>query len=104
MNYTINENIHNRAQTQLRILLENTDEINDRDIATLELLSDSLNTFYQAQDILNEQGLIITNMQNNIISHPAMKIKNAAQIIIFKILTQFGVNLMDIKKLEKDIP
>lgn len=104
MNYTIKNTIHNEAQDQMKNIINSLPELEEKDIVTLDLLSDALDTFYKAIDGINQSGLVITNQQGNTVASPYVKIKNDAQIVIFKITKQYGCNLMDRKKLEKDIP
>lgn len=104
MNYKVNNKLHSNAIDQMKGIIKSLPELEEKDIVTLDLLADALDTFYKAIDGLAITGLVITNSQNNLVASPYIKIKNDAQIIIFKISKQYGLNLMDRKKLERDIP
>lgn len=103
MNYTIKQTIHPEAFKQMEAFIKALPELEEKDLVSLDLLSDSLDTFNNAMDGIKQTGLVITNKQGNVVTNPYVKIKNDAQTIIFKITKQYGCNLMDRKKLEGNV-
>lgn len=103
MNYKINNNWHIEAKKQIESILLTLPDLQESDRLSLDLLGDSLSTFHNAIEGLEETGLVITNQQGNLVSSPYVKIKNDAQTTAFKIMKQFGLNPMDNKKLKSGV-
>ena len=103
MNYTINNTIHEEAFKQMEAIIDALPELGEKDKVTLDLLSNALDTFNKAIDGLQTTRLVKKNKQGNLVESPFIKIKNDGQSIIWKITKQYGLNLMDRRKLEKDI-
>lgn len=67
----------------------------------LIILAENLETFYNASDIVKEEGITVTGSRG-LMEHPAQKIKDSVQIRIEKSISEFGLSPKSARHLESD--
>lgn len=81
--------------------LEESDAIENVDVCALDMLARNYSMFINASKQIEKEGATITNVQGNIVKHPAVTIARDAQIQAVKLLQEFGLTAKSRTKLPK---
>lgn len=81
--------------------LELRGKLNDSWDITLKILADNLQTYYEAAEIVAEEGLVITGGRGAM-CHPAEKVRETLQIRIEKAVQELGISPKSLKYIEKE--
>lgn len=125
LNFKIPETYHPVAKeymNQIMKLLHSKNIVQREDFAAVILLGDLFNTYCQARDLLNRDGIILEEKESIIDPvlpglepailtkikgqkvHPALKVATDAQNQITKLLIEFNLTPRSRKKIELDLP
>lgn len=105
MKYKINKNNDKETINYMKKVIDYLSvdsEINDEWIGSLQLLEDSFNTFILCSKKLENEGLFINDRFGSLISHPAIKVKNDANIQVQKLMIEFGLTKKSQLKLSEN--
>lgn len=81
--------------------LEESGVVENVDVAALDMLARNYSMFINASKQVEKEGATITNVQGNIVKHPAVTIAKDAQIQAVKIMQEFGLTAKSRTKLPK---
>lgn len=102
-NIELPDNLTDKAQRYVINLIDELD--NQRKISTLDagqfyILAESYNTYLLAVDIMDAEGLIVSNSAGVPIPHPALKIAKENKTTCLRICDSMGFSLRSRKSLE----
>ena len=81
--------------------LEESGVLENVDTAALDMLARNYSMFIAASKQIEREGATITNVQGNIVKHPAVTIAKDAQVQAVKIMQEFGLTAKARTKLPK---
>lgn len=93
-NYKVPADICKEAKTYMQdvlLRLEDSSILENVDTAALDMLARNYSMFIAASKQIEQEGATITNVQGNIVKHPAVTIAKDAQIQAVKIMQEFGL-------------
>lgn len=93
-NYKIPSDICKEAKDYMKDVLQRLDEsgvLENVDTAALDMLARNYSMFIAASKQIEREGATITNVQGNIVKHPAVTIAKDAQVQAVKIMQEFGL-------------
>ncbi len=79
--------------------LKKSDKLNAIDEGAAHLLASSYDQYIKANQLINEQGLVVPGAKNSIIPHPAVRIAKDAKSMCINIMTAMGLTLKSRTKL-----
>lgn len=112
-NYKIPSDICKEAKDYMKDVLQRLEEsgvLENVDTAALDMLARNYSMFIAASKQIEREGATITNIQGNIVKHPAVTIAKDAQVQAVKIMQEFGLTakartkLPKLEKKEEDSP
>lgn len=112
-NYKIPSDICKEAKDYMKDVLQRLEEsgvLENVDTAALDMLARNYSMFIAASKQIEREGATITNVQGNIVKHPAVTIAKDAQVQAVKIMQEFGLTakartkLPKLEKKEEDSP
>lgn len=93
-NYKVPADICKEAKAYMQdvlLRLEDSSILENVDTAALDMLARNYSMFIAASKQIEQEGATITNVQGNIVKHPAVTIAKDAQIQAVKIMQEFGL-------------
>ena len=93
-NYKIPSDICKEAKDYMNDVLQRLEEsgvLENVDTAALDMLARNYSMFIAASKQIEREGATITNVQGNIVKHPAVTIAKDAQVQAVKIMQEFGL-------------
>ena len=93
-NYKIPSDICKEANYYMKdvlLRLEESGVLENVDTAALDMLARNYSMFIAASKQIEREGATITNVQGNIVKHPAVTIAKDAQVQAVKIMQEFGL-------------
>lgn len=93
-NYKIPSDICKEAKDYMKNVLQRLEEsgvLENVDTAALDMLARNYSMFIAASKQIEREGATITNVQGNIVKHPAVTIAKDAQVQAVKIMQEFGL-------------
>lgn len=106
INYKIPKGLEPEAERFSKIIVAhidaNQDNFNEVDEGAIDIMIDAYNNFIKCKKILSEEGLTITNVQGNTVSHPAVKIMNDSKSQYINICKDYGFTSLSRKKFKKE--
>ena len=103
-NYNIPSDICKEAKDYMKdvlLRLEESGVLENVDTAALDMLARNYSMFIAASKQIEREGATITNVQGNIVKHPAVTIAKDAQVQAVKIMQEFGLTAKARTKLPK---
>lgn len=103
-NYKIPSDICKEAKDYMKDVLQRLEEsgvLENVDTAALDMLARNYSMFIAASKQIEREGATITNVQGNIVKHPAVTIAKDAQVQAVKIMQEFGLTAKARTKLPK---
>ncbi|MCD7711405.1 MAG: phage terminase small subunit P27 family [Firmicutes bacterium] len=103
-NYKIPSDICKEAKDYVKDVLQRLEEsgvLENVDTAALDMLARNYSMFIGASKQIEREGATITNVQGNIVKHPAVTIAKDAQVQVVKIMQEFGLTAKARTKLPK---
>lgn len=73
--------------------LYNQNRLSQLDSASLYIVADAFSNYLNARDIVQKEGLVITNNLGNAIIHPAQKVAKDAQVSVLNFAKEMGLSL-----------
>lgn len=93
MEFTIDKSYTKKTKDFMASVLEKVQGIESVDNGALNMLAYNYNVFIEQSKILDDEDMVITNRQGNLVSNPRVKIVKDAQIQCLSILKEFGLTL-----------
>lgn len=93
MNYKITTGLTRRTQSFMNSVLDSVEGIENIDEGALRMLEYNYETFIRESDRLNNESVVITNVQGNLVTNPRVKVVKDAQTQCLAFLKEFGLTL-----------
>lgn len=93
----------------IKKLSNENNEIENDWISSLQMLAENYNTFILSSNQIKFDGITIKDRFGSVVAHPALKIRNDANIQVLKLLIEFGLTKKSAQKVvtietEEDSP
>lgn len=93
MEFTIDKKLNKKTRDFMEMVLAKIQGLESIDNGALNMLAYNYNVFIEQSKILDEEDMVITNRQGNLVANPRVKIVKDAQMQCLAILREFGLTL-----------